>query len=171
MQERILKELSEAVKESEKDFSKEAAVEKGLKHTIDAEQRKLTELKEVLIFGFFFHNYAISVVGIFLQNLKTDTKTLEANEKQLSNQKPLYDELVKNNTSAKAAYESCQKQYEALITGMEINDEGQAETLLEQLASKFSFRKIVMCACCTTFFYSIIYDFCKTYRLFLRILL
>lgn len=50
----------------------------------------------------------------------------------------MHNELLDRKNSAKTTYEDCQKQYEALITGLEINDEGQAETLLEQLASMYS---------------------------------
>lgn len=68
--------------------------------------------------------------------MNDDTKTLTKKESELSKLQALYDKLQSNNASDKAAYDTCQKQYEALLTGMEINDEGQAETLLEQLASK-----------------------------------
>lgn len=72
---------------------------------------------------------------MLIQNSEDDAKTLKSKETDLLKLKSLYDELQNNEKLDKAAYDACQKQYEALISGMEINEEGQAETLLAQLAS------------------------------------
>lgn len=130
-QERVLEKFNAELKLQENEQSKEAAAVKGAKQNIESEKKRLCELQKVCCLKCIITPLTIMI----LQNLDDDTKVLKSKEVDLSKLKSLYNELQSNDNSDKAAYKNCQKQYEALIAGMEINEEGQAETLLEQLTS------------------------------------
>lgn len=60
---------------------------------------------------------------------------MKTQEEKLEKVKNLFEELKGNDTNAKEALAACQRKFEALSAGMEVNDEGETQTLQEQLMS------------------------------------
>ncbi|KAK9888184.1 hypothetical protein WA026_000453 [Henosepilachna vigintioctopunctata] len=67
------------------------------------------------------------------KNKNDDIKALKSKEQELSKVQALFDTLKVNNENDKEALIVAQKKYEALVAGMEVNDEGKTQTLREQL--------------------------------------
>lgn len=85
--------------------------------------------------------------NILTNGIKAETKNLKAIEKTLTDDKATYEKRVGGMRSEEAVYnefqgvieedtkafELAQKNFEAVSCGLEVNDEGQASSLLEQL--------------------------------------
>lgn len=67
------------------------------------------------------------------QNLKEDTKALQDKENELNKVQSLFETLKKNDVKDAEAFALSQKKYEAVSAGMEVNEDGEAQTLQEQL--------------------------------------
>lgn len=61
---------------------------------------------------------------------------MKAKEQELAKVNDLYETLKNNEASDAEALATCQKKYEAICVGMEVNDSGEVQTLASQLLSK-----------------------------------
>lgn len=68
-----------------------------------------------------------------IQNISEEEKSLKAKQADLAKVQGMFQKLKNADKADSDALEIAQKRYDALIAGMEINEEGEAETLLEQL--------------------------------------
>jgi structural maintenance of chromosome 2 len=67
------------------------------------------------------------------QNFADDEKTLKRKEEELDKVQAMFAKLKEADQRDTDAFLKSQKRYEALSAGMELNEEGEAETVLEQL--------------------------------------
>lgn len=67
------------------------------------------------------------------KSMKDDGKALQAKEKEMSKVQSLFETLKQNDQRDNEAYMLSQRKYEAACAGMEVNEEGEAQTLQEQL--------------------------------------
>ncbi|KAJ8926989.1 hypothetical protein NQ314_020550, partial [Rhamnusium bicolor] len=67
------------------------------------------------------------------KNLKDDNNVLHAKEQELSRVQSLFDTLKENDEKDNEAFALSQRKFEAISAGMEVNEDGEAETLQEQL--------------------------------------
>ncbi|KAL3287448.1 hypothetical protein HHI36_001919 [Cryptolaemus montrouzieri] len=107
-----LKELETELKTKTTIEAKAKASTKGIDDDILSEEKKKKALEK---------------------NLVEDNKALSDKEQELSKVQSLFDSLKDNDAKDKEAVVFAQKKYEALVGGMEINDEGETTTLQEQL--------------------------------------
>lgn len=77
---------------------------------------------------------------------------MKTQEEKLNQVRSLFEKLKENDASAKEAVAACQRKFEALSAGMEVNDEGETQTLQEQLMSKTNENAFV--GLLTVFFFS-----------------
>ncbi|XP_030762291.1 structural maintenance of chromosomes protein 2 [Sitophilus oryzae] len=63
----------------------------------------------------------------------SDEKALETQQNQLNKVQSLFETLKENDKRDSEAFSLAERKYEAVCTGMEVNDQGESETLLEQL--------------------------------------
>lgn len=71
--------------------------------------------------------------------MKDDKLALTTKEAELSKVQSLFQQLKDNDAADTEAFAVAQKRYEAVSAGMDVNEEGKAETLQEQLMSKYFF--------------------------------
>lgn len=107
-----MSELEKELKEKEKEEAKSNAAIKSIKDTINSEEKKKTQLEK---------------------NLKDDSKALQDKEKELGKVQELFETLKQNDAKDAEAFALSQKKFEAVSAGMEVNEEGEAQTLQEQL--------------------------------------
>lgn len=70
---------------------------------------------------------------------------MKAKEDELAQIQGLFDQLKNNDARDNEAFALSQKKFEAVSAGMEINEDGVAETLQEQLIRKYSFIFLFYC--------------------------
>lgn len=68
--------------------------------------------------------------------MKDDEVALKTKEAELSKVQNLFQQLKDNDAADSEAFAASQRRYEAVSAGMDVNEEGKAETLQEQLMSK-----------------------------------
>ncbi|CAH1965905.1 unnamed protein product [Acanthoscelides obtectus] len=107
-----LHEIEDELKKKEKEEAKANASLKTIKDNINMEEKKKSQLEK---------------------NLKDDTKSLQEKEQELSKDQSLFETLKGNDEKDNEAFDLAQKKFEALSAGMEVNEEGEAQTLQEQL--------------------------------------
>lgn len=107
-----MSELESVLKEKEKQEAKSNASIKSIKDNINTEEKKKIQLEK---------------------NLNDDTKALQATEAQLSKVQSLFESLKQNDANDAEALLLSQKKFEAISAGMEVNEDGEAQTLQEQL--------------------------------------
>lgn len=107
-----LSELETELKEKEKQEAKSNASIKSVKDNINTEEKKKAQLEK---------------------NLKDDTKALNDKENELSKVQSLFETLKQNDANDADAFALSQKKFEAISAGMEVNEDGEAQTLQEQL--------------------------------------
>lgn len=105
-------ELESELKTKEKQEAKSSASIKAVKDDINTEEKKKTQLET---------------------NFKDDTKALQEKENELSNVQSLFETLKKNDENDAEAFALSQRKFEAISAGMEVNEDGEAQTLQEQL--------------------------------------
>lgn len=122
MQERIDAESGSELVELEKELatkSKTEATANGAKKSaaqeVDTEKRKLKQLQ---------------------MNLAKDEEVLEAKETQMSKVGDLFQSLKEADEIDSKAFGDAQRRYQTLETGLDVNEEGQATSLQEQLIGK-----------------------------------
>lgn len=123
MQERIDAESGGELVELEKELatkSKTEATANGAKKSatqeVDTEKRKLKQLQK---------------------NLAKDEEVLEAKETQMSKVGDLFQSLKEADETDSKAFSDAQKRLQTLETGLDVNEEGQATSLQEQLIGKY----------------------------------
>lgn len=134
-----LKELETKLKEKVKLEAEINAVDKASKDNISSEERNLKQLEKVI--SIFCHNIFVNYkqltnANLLFQNFKIDENALIVKEQQLTKIKNLYETLKNTEASDAEALAACQKKYEAICAGMEVNEAGEAQTLMSQLMSK-----------------------------------
>nr|XP_022902308.1 structural maintenance of chromosomes protein 2 [Onthophagus taurus] len=67
--------------------------------------------------------------------LKADVAALTTKQEELAKFHGLFDSMKAAEDADKEALAICEKKYEAICAGMEVNDEGEAQTLKDQLIS------------------------------------
>ncbi|XP_060524474.1 structural maintenance of chromosomes protein 2 [Cylas formicarius] len=107
-----LKIVEVQLKEEERNEAKVDASSKSIKDNIMTEEKKKKQLEK---------------------NLTNNEKALKLKEGELSQVQDLFENLKENDRKDREAFALSEKKYEALCAGMEVNDEGEAETLAEQL--------------------------------------
>lgn len=107
-----LQDLESQLKEKEKQEAKANASIKTIKDNINTEQKKKNQLEK---------------------NLNDDSKVLQEKEQELSKVKSLFEGLKENDAKDNEAFALSQRKFEAISAGMEVNEDGEAETLQEQL--------------------------------------
>ncbi|KAJ8984301.1 hypothetical protein NQ317_012271 [Molorchus minor] len=107
-----LQELEAKLKEKEKREAKSSASLKTIKDNINTEQRKKIQLEK---------------------NFNDDCKALDNKEQELSKVQSLFETLKENDAKDNEAFALSQRKFEAVSAGMEVNEEGETETLQEQL--------------------------------------
>ncbi|KAI4468751.1 structural maintenance of chromosomes protein 3 [Holotrichia oblita] len=107
-----LKDLESKLKEQVKLEAEVNAVEKASKESVNSEERNIKQLEK---------------------NLKIDENALKSKEQDLAKTNDLYENLKNNENTDGEALAACQKRYEAICAGMEVNDSGEAQTLMSQL--------------------------------------
>ncbi|XP_018577903.1 structural maintenance of chromosomes protein 2-like, partial [Anoplophora glabripennis] len=107
-----LQDLESQLKEKEKQEAKANASVKTIKESINTEQKKKNQLEK---------------------NLKDDSKILQEKEQELNKVKLLFESLKKDDAKDNEAFALSQRKFEAISAGMEVNEDGEAETLQEQL--------------------------------------
>lgn len=75
---------------------------------------------------------------MWFQDLKDDENALKSKESELSKVQNLFQQLKENDAADSEAFAASQKRFEAVSAGMDVNEEGKAETLQEQLMGKCS---------------------------------
>lgn len=131
-----LKELESKLKDQIKLEAEVNAVEKASKESVSSEERNIKQLEK---------------------NLKIDENALKSKEQDLAKTNDFYENLKNNENTDVEALAACQKRYEAICAGMEVNDNGEAQTLMSQLMSKW--RSMVKYKPIQS---NIIYSRCKT---------
>ncbi|CAH1162979.1 unnamed protein product [Phaedon cochleariae] len=106
-----LKHLEEQLKEKEKQEAKSNASLKSSKDEINTEEKKLNQLRK---------------------NLEDDRKALAAKEQELGKVQGMFEALKGNDERDTEAFALSQRKFEAVSAGMEVNEEGEAQTLQEQ---------------------------------------
>ena len=89
----------------------------SLKETIETEKRKLVALTK---------------------SIKSDEADLAKQEGHMQKMQGLFETLKTAETTDQNAFLEAQKNFEAVSSGLSINDEGQASSLQDQLMSKFT---------------------------------
>ncbi|RZC38547.1 structural maintenance of chromosomes protein 2, partial [Asbolus verrucosus] len=107
-----LHKIESELKEAEKSQAKVNASIRSIKDNIVAEIKKKDQLEK---------------------NLVDDKKVLKQKEEELSKVQAMFQKLKDNDERDNKLFMASQKCYEALSAGMELNEEGEAKTLLEQL--------------------------------------
>ncbi|XP_050294064.1 structural maintenance of chromosomes protein 2 [Anthonomus grandis grandis] len=107
-----LQEIEARLKQRVKEEAKVIAAVKSVHDSIASEDKKKKQLE---------------------RNLTNEEKTLKAKETELNKVKSLFESLKENDKRDTDAFALAEKKYEALCAGMEVNDQGEAETLAEQL--------------------------------------
>ncbi|KAK9747108.1 RecF/RecN/SMC N terminal domain [Popillia japonica] len=107
-----LKELESKLKDQIKLEAEVNAVEKASKESVSSEERNIKQLEK---------------------NLKIDENALKSKEQDLAKTNDFYENLKNNENTDVEALAACQKRYEAICAGMEVNDNGEAQTLMSQL--------------------------------------
>lgn len=72
-----------------------------------------------------------------MKNYADDQAVLSQKELEMSKVQNLFESLKNQDAADAEALALCQKKYEVMCTGMEVNEQGQAETLKEQFMSNF----------------------------------
>nr|XP_023023013.1 structural maintenance of chromosomes protein 2 [Leptinotarsa decemlineata] len=106
-----LQELEAQLKEKEKKEAKSAAALKSVKDDIKSEEKRRDQLKK---------------------NFDEDSKALEAKEQELSKVQSLFETLKENDKRDNEGFALSQRKFEAVSAGMEVNEDGEAQTLQEQ---------------------------------------
>lgn len=107
-----LQNLESELKEKEKQEAKANASIKTMKDDINTTRKNKTQLEK---------------------NLIDDGKVLQAKEQELDKVKSLFESLKGNDAKDNEAFALSQRKFEAISAGMEVNEDGEAETLQEQL--------------------------------------
>lgn len=107
-----LHEVESELKKCEKQEAKANASLKTIEDNIKSEEKKKLQLEK---------------------NFKDDTKALNSKEQELSKVQSLFETLKQNDAKDTEAFALSQKKFEAISAGMEVNEDGEAETLQEQL--------------------------------------
>ncbi|XP_074031936.1 structural maintenance of chromosomes 2 [Leptinotarsa decemlineata] len=106
-----LQELEAQLKEKEKKEAKSAAALKSVKDDTKSEEKRRDQLKK---------------------NFDEDSKALEAKEQELSKVQSLFETLKENDKRDNEGFALSQRKFEAVSAGMEVNEDGEAQTLQEQ---------------------------------------
>ncbi|KRT82397.1 hypothetical protein AMK59_3238 [Oryctes borbonicus] len=109
-----LKNLENKLKEQVKIEAEVSAAEKAAVESVNSEERNIKQLEK---------------------NLKIDEKALKTKEQDLAKANDFYETLKNTEATDAEALAACQKRYEAICAGMEVNDSGEAQTLMSQLMS------------------------------------
>lgn len=105
-------ELESELKQQEKKEAKSNASLKSVKDGIVTEEKKKVQLEK---------------------NFKDDTKALQEKEDELSKVQSMFEKLKQNDANDADAFALSQKKFEAISAGMEVNEDGETQTLQEQL--------------------------------------
>lgn len=126
VQERIDAETGGELAELEKELaakSKTEATANGAKKSagqdVDAEKRKLKMIQK---------------------NMAKDEEALQLKEAQMAKVGGLFESLREADEADSKAYSDAQKRFQAISAGLDMNEDGQASSLQEQLISKHIFR-------------------------------
>lgn len=124
VQERIDAETGGQLAELEKELavkSKTEATANGAKKSagqeVDAEKRKLKLIQK---------------------NLSKDEEALKVKEEQMAKVGDLFQTLREADENDSKGFSDAQKRFQAISAGLEMNEDGQASSLQEQLTSKYS---------------------------------
>lgn len=71
-----------------------------------------------------------------LKNIKIDENALAKKEAEMGKTADVFEKLKSDEANDLKAYQDAQKRYEAVNCGLDINDEGEATSLQDQLTSK-----------------------------------
>ncbi|XP_066148443.1 structural maintenance of chromosomes protein 2 [Euwallacea fornicatus] len=107
-----LQEMEAKLKEKETEEAKINASVKAIKDHIATEEKAKLQLERTIV---------------------KDEKALKTREDQLSQVQSLFEKLKENDRLDSEACALAEQKYEALCIGMEVNDEGETQTLGEQL--------------------------------------
>lgn len=125
MQQRIDAETGGELKHLEEQLavqSKEEATAKGAKKSamseVDREKRQLKQMEK---------------------NLKSDEDALQKKEGKMATVGDLFESLKAADETDTAAYDEAQKRFQAISAGLDVNEDGQATSLQEQLIGKRNF--------------------------------
>lgn len=111
--------LAEMEKELDAKLKTEAqasGVRKGATQEVDSEKRRLKTLQK---------------------NLSKDESALEQKTKKMSEVGDMFQQLKDAAENDKKAYEEAQKRFQAVSTGLEMDEDGKTSSLQEQLISKY----------------------------------
>lgn len=129
VQERIDAEAGGQLAELEKELAvklKTEATANGAKKSagqeVDAEKRKLKLIQK---------------------NLAKDEEALKSKEAQMANVGDLFQSLREADENDSKAFSEAQKRFQAISAGLDMNEDGQATSLQEQLTSKFFIQLIL----------------------------
>lgn len=124
VQKRIDEETGGELAELEKELAGKSKVlatangaTKSAGQEVDSEKRKLKMLQK---------------------NLSKDEEALRAKEAQMAKVGDLFQSLKEADENDRKAFTDAQKRFQAVSTGLDMNEDGQATSLQEQLTSKFS---------------------------------
>lgn len=124
VQERIDAETGGELAELEKELavkSKTEATANGAKksatHEVDAEKRKLKLIQK---------------------NMSKDEEALQLKESQMAKVGGLFQNLREADEADSKAFSDAQKRFQAVSAGLDMNEDGQASSLQEQLTSKYN---------------------------------
>lgn len=138
VQERIDAETGGELAELEKELavkSKTEATANGAKKSasqdVDAEKRKLKLIQK---------------------NLSKDEEALQSKEAQVAKVGGLFQKLKETDENDSKAFSDAQKRFQAISAGLDMNEDGQASSLQEQLISEYLFLRMIQLAKPTIFF-------------------
>lgn len=96
-----------------------SGIRKCANQEVDSEKRKLKTLQK---------------------NLSKDEAALDTKAKQMSEVGDMFQQLKDAAENDKKAYDDAQKRFQAVSTGLEMDEEGKTSSLQEQLISKYSMK-------------------------------
>lgn len=122
MQKRIDAETGGELADLEAELAKKSKTEatangamKSASHEVDAEKRKLKQIQK---------------------NVVKDEEALQTKEAQMAKVGGLFQSLREADETDSKAFADAQKRFQAITAGLDVNEDGQAASLQEQLKSK-----------------------------------
>lgn len=111
-----LKNLEEELKNVSKNEAAAKAEKNAAKSNIDMENRKMKALEK---------------------SIKDDENALKLKENEMNKVGGMFESLKEADKESEEAYNKIQAKFEALSSGLDTNEDGEASSLQEQLMSKF----------------------------------
>lgn len=79
----------------------------------------------------------LKLIKLYFQNKIDDSAALVSKEQELAKVQNLFQKLKDADIADNEAFQASQKKFEAVSAGMEVNEDGEAATLQEQLMSQY----------------------------------